>query len=217
MTTKQADAMHIMVLAALDAGWNPPAAFDLRHSADQVDSVYTWHNVQLSLLLAAAVVAADDGQCPDALLGRSVDLLDQRFAKRNDTLRALPEGVQPFQLRALIETHVADIKRANEATASGFADRALASMVKQLQAKHPELGLSYGYIGNCDLYGSRWDDRSWGISTRFVDRETRSSVRFGGVPTCQLGRMMIMAERDLAAWCLKQEERFAGGTILRAA
>lgn len=210
--------MHTAILQALTAGWNPPAAFDLRDAADRVASIHDNCHVEFALLLATAVMASDDGACPDALLGRSVDLLDQRFAKRNDTLRNLPDGVQPYQIRAIVEARVADVVRAREASASGFADKALTSMVKQLQIRHPEMGLNYGYIGNSDLYGgSRWDDRSWGISTRFIDGDTRSTVRFGGVPTCQLGQLMVMAERDLAAWCVKQEARFAAGDIRRAA
>ena len=34
-------------------------------------------------------------------------------------------------------------------------------LVQDLAAKHPRLGLSFGYIGNCDFPGGQWDDRSW--------------------------------------------------------
>ena len=117
---------------------------------------------------------------------------------------------------AIVEGRLAELARATEATRSGLASKALESMVKQLQTLHPDLGLSFGYIGNCDLYGgTNWDDRSWGISTRFIDRETRLTVRFGGVPTFMMGRLMINAERDLADWCVKQEERFRTGGVSR--
>lgn len=47
-------------------------------------------------------------------------------------------------------------------TAANEADKAISAIVDTLKAQYPDLGLSYGYIGNVDRFG---DDRDFRIFT----------------------------------------------------
>jgi hypothetical protein len=59
------------------------------------------------------------------------------------------------------------------------ADAALSLLVKDLAAAHPELGLSYGYIGN--VYRDGTDDRGFRIFSNRRDDDGRSiSYHLGG-------------------------------------
>jgi hypothetical protein len=60
-----------------------------------------------------------------------------------------------------------------------IADNAIRALVVEAAAKHPELGMTFGYIGNWDRHG---DDRSFRIFTNRKDSGRRSiSYHLGSV------------------------------------
>lgn len=76
----------------------------------------------------------------------------------------------------------------------------ITAAVKALAAQYPQLGLSFGYIG--DL-GRNYDDRSWRVFTKLVDKTGRS-VSFGYHSTEELADLAARVERgDLAAFCAR--------------
>jgi hypothetical protein len=74
--------------------------------------------------------------------------------------------------------------------------------VKALAAAFPELGLSFGYIGNCDMGPyARWDDRSWRVFTNRCGEDGRS-CSWGYAHTDTLDHMLdVIREGRLARWC----------------
>ena len=88
----------------------------------------------------------------------------------------------------------------------------LRSLMNMAAAAYPALGLSFGYIGNCDLHGNQWDNRNWYIFTQ-MDQDGRkrigagSSASFGGVETEALGRLVIHAEKEFLSWCAALEAK----------
>lgn len=62
-------------------------------------------------------------------------------------------------------------------TAANEADQAIRAMVETFKAQYPDLGLSYGYIGNLS---HKLDDRDWRIFTNrcSADPAWRTSVSF---------------------------------------
>ena len=95
------------------------------------------------------------------------------------------------------------------------ANAMLRSMVLELSILFPSLGLSFGYIGNCDLgCGPKYDDRSWKIFTKLATGASScSDVSWGGYPSQHLGRMAIDAEKALEDWCHATEKRLEEGEI----
>lgn len=110
---------------------------------------------------------------------------------------------------ALSDGIICDARRATAAAEDQTASSTIRTLVERLAERHPRLGLSFGYIGNCDLFGSRWDDRSWKVFAKLATWKCVGAcdVSFGGHSTSDLGRLMIHAERNLAAWCDEQEAR----------
>ena len=114
----------------------------------------------------------------------------------------------------LIEAIVDDRVRADGMDLNR-ASTALRDQVHELSILFPSLGLSFGYIGNCDLgCGPRYDDRSWKVFTKLATgASTCSDVSWGGYPSQQLGRMAVEAEKALEKWCHATEKRLEDGEI----
>lgn len=91
----------------------------------------------------------------------------------------------------------------------------LEALVKEVAEQHPSFGLSFGYIGNCDLYGDRYDDRSWSVFAKLATRDCigACNVSYGGYPTNALIHFLRVAELGLATWAEKQEARLNSGEI----
>lgn len=113
-----------------------------------------------------------------------------------------------------IRNRLLAFRAARVASYDGTAADALRTMMEEQRVLHPKLGLSFGYIGNCD-FGGHHDDRSWKIFTKLATPACHNAcdVSFGGYPTTQLGKFMQIAMRDLANWCNEQERRLAAGEI----
>jgi hypothetical protein len=91
---------------------------------------------------------------------------------------------------------------------------AIREIVDQAGLDHPRLGLSFGYIGNCDL-GGRYDDRSWSVYAKLATPRCHGAcdVRFGGYETGRLGDLLVAVERRLPAWLAEQERRLDASEI----
>lgn len=100
-------------------------------------------------------------------------------------------------------------------TTSDGPNDALEQLAKDLAAKHPRLGLSFGYLGNCDLLGGQWDDRSWMVFAKLATLRCVGAcdVHFGGVHTDHLASLFTQAQAHLADWCVEQEHRLDAGEI----
>lgn len=80
---------------------------------------------------------------------------------------------------------------------------------------HPELGLSFGYIGNFE-YGLTRDNRSWSVFSKLSTRPgpTACNVSWGGVATEKLGGMAASATLgDLFDWADRQALLLAAGKL----
>ena len=163
-------------------------------------------------LLAWAVTYA--GNTP-ALFAHSQARVNSPFSLRNPIVRNSPDTIEG--VAALITQVIADAARAQNAAESGEAHETLQALLKEMQAKYPALGLTFGYVGNCDLGSMRWDDRSWKYFTKCATPACTygCDVSFGGVGTSQLGRLMIQAEQQLDDWCAEQQRRLDAGEIRR--
>ncbi len=91
----------------------------------------------------------------------------------------------------------------------------LEQLVQDLAAKHPRLGLSFGYIGNCDFLGGQWDDRSWMVFAKLATWRCVGAcdIHFGGVDTDHLADLLAQAQARLADWCVEQARRLEAGEI----
>ena len=172
----------------------------------QTENLFEGHDLMhLENVLAHAVFSNLRVDPEDPVLReletRAWPMMQSAIGMRNQHL----QGVDwvDTDLVALIEAIVDDRVRAdgmdmNEASA------ALRDQVHELSILFPSLGLSFGYIGNCDLgCGPRYDDRSWKVFTKLATGASAcSDVSWGGYPSQQLGRMVdnmkIVAERDAA-------------------
>lgn len=71
-------------------------------------------------------------------------------------------------------------------------------LLAALQAKYPQVGLTFGYIGNDDArFG---DDRSWMFFTKVVRPDEARAFSWGRYGTDQLDLLAALAERDLERW-----------------
>lgn len=123
------------------------------------------------------------------------------------------DGTAAGMCRA-IDERLASFRAARVAVEDGTAQARCEELLAEMQAKHPRLGLTFGYIGNCD-FGGRRDDRSWKFFAKLATPGCVGAcdVSFGGQSTAYLGKLMQVAERDLAAWCAEQEERLDAGKV----
>lgn len=114
---------------------------------------------------------------------------------------------------ACLRAYVCRTERALAMT-TAEAEGAIRAILAPLQARYPQLGLSFGYLGNCDLAGRRWDDRSWQVFTTLrSERSILADLSFGGVPTSHLGFLAIRVEEELADWCADQAIYLAEGRL----
>lgn len=75
---------------------------------------------------------------------------------------------------------------------------------KELAAKYPEVGLTFGYIGNC---GSGYDDRSWYFFTKIsIPGQKYGGMKWGrGVRTAQVDEMVARAASgELEQWIIDE-------------
>lgn len=138
---------------------------------------------------------------PNGLKSEILKALPRRDPNATDVLAAV---------QAKIAQDEADRTRAQVANPSTI----IGEIVKAAAAQHPRLGLSFGYIGNV-WPGPNGDDRSWRVFTKLATPRCYSGcdIRFGQMPTAQLGDLLVAVERRLPAWLDEQERRLDAGEI----
>lgn len=80
-----------------------------------------------------------------------------------------------------------------------YASYRMTRLVDALALKYPEAGLSFGYIGNCDVRGQQ-DDRSWRVFTRVSMPTAGQRYDWGNHATNRLAVMADLAEQSLENW-----------------
>jgi hypothetical protein len=82
----------------------------------------------------------------------------------------------------------------------------ITALVKTEANRHPELGLSFGYIGNIDRFG---DDRGWRVFSNRTQDGRSFSLDLGGTANLQraLERMPVAFPRFVEA-ALKADRRY---------
>lgn len=118
-------------------------------------------------------------------------------------------------LCAAVDRHLAECETARTASFDGAAEARCRELLAEMQARHPRLGLSFGYIGNCGFGPGSQDDRSWMFFARLATPTCRGAcdVHFGGHRAAYLGKLMLKAEAELADWCAEQERRLDANEI----
>lgn len=75
------------------------------------------------------------------------------------------------------------------------------TLLKKMQAAYPDVGISFGYVGNC---GIGYDDRSWYFFTKVINPKgyyQGGTFQFGdGVRTPNLDKLADQAEAGLETW-----------------
>ncbi len=87
----------------------------------------------------------------------------------------------------------------------------LRAHTNQLAERFPQHRFTFGYIGNLERWGD--DDRNWRIFTRYMLKDTRSSVSFGlgGTESLNYGPDV---QRRIDAWVDRLADLFAAGVIV---
>jgi len=173
-------------------------------------------------ILAHAVMAAN-AQEPEsvaiqALFEQTWPRYQSPIGLRNKFLRANRQSADPMQeFRRIAMEASAERKMANEMDPDE-AHKMISNKVAELARMNPELTMTFGYIGNCDLWGNRFDDRSFMIFTGLGDTSNPgASVKWGGYAYDQLGLMAVNAERELEDWVINvQAKRIAGQYVSRS-
>lgn len=114
---------------------------------------------------------------------------------------------------AALEAKLATLARIDMLNRAKGTDAAIRALVTEKAARYPELGLSYGYIGNCD-FGGRYDDRSFRVFTKVRDERGAYSINFGSFASWDaksLGAMLVAIETDFDDWAQATLARIASG------
>jgi len=150
---------------------------------------------------------------------RAWPMMQSSIGMRNPFLQGIDWA--ETDLVGLIERHVEERARA-DAMSLEEAVTMLRDHTIELSVLYPALGLSFGYIGDCDLgCGPADDDRSWKVFTKLATPGSScSDVSWGGRPSGHLGRLAVEAAKSLESWCAATEKRLRKGeirTLVRAA
>lgn len=96
-----------------------------------------------------------------------------------------------------------------------FAIKMLDAATRATRRLHPELGISFGYIGNLD---PRFDDRLWSVFSKLSTRPTATAcnVSWGRVTTANLGDLAVRAAfGELFDWADRQAVALAAGQVFQ--
>lgn len=74
-------------------------------------------------------------------------------------------------------------------------------ILDRLNAKYPEVRLSFGYIGNCSI---SFDDRSWGFFTKVPMPLKRHCFSYGWTSTDKVDEFLDNVEDKLDQWIQTQ-------------
>lgn len=120
---------------------------------------------------------------------------------RNTLLSPLAAGVT-LEDHLVVTKQFIENERAKRAMPADVADNIIRDVVAELAPQYPDLGLSYGYIGNI-WHAPFEDDRSFRIFTKLRNQHGHS-VQFGDYHVDQLGELAFRVQAQLADWCEAQ-------------
>lgn len=104
-----------------------------------------------------------------------------------------------------------------DTTAIDHAAKVLKAATEAARRLHPELGLSFGYIGNMN-YAPRSDDRRWSVFAKLSSRagETACDVSWGSSSTTDLPALAVCAALgDLFDWTDRQAVLLADNRLFQ--
>ena len=110
-------------------------------------------------------------------------------------------------------------REAETAMPTDEADRLIRVEMERVRELFPRLGMSYGYIGNCNLFGGpAYDDRSFRVFTQVKTSHTSTVTHsFGGFPTARLTKMHTQVMAGLENWARELNAQLeSGATSLRS-
>lgn len=109
---------------------------------------------------------------------------------------------------AVAQSYVAD-ETAKRAMDPSEANAVIRAEMERVSALHPELGMSFGYIGNIE-WGPRRDDRAFMVFTKLADRRGYS-VSYGSHSHEKLGELAFSVKAKLESWAAEQVAKLKSG------
>lgn len=177
-------------------------------------------------LLDLAVLVRDAIPHVDADLSTQLQTILAQCVLSDDQVEPLHDIARGFAPEAPVPTdegHALELRRRayeivrrsreESSRADPDAIATIENVVNLMKTAHPELHLSFGYIGNLPSGG--WDDRSWKVFTKLatVNAAFGCDVSFGGHHTRDLPAMATRVSQNLQAWCATQSERLEAGEL----
>ena len=104
-------------------------------------------------------------------------------------------------------------KEAEDALPTEEADALIRAEMERVRDLYPNLGMSYGYIGNCSLGGAPlYDDRCFRVFTQVrVADGIEAGEYFGGYPLSRLGKLHTLVMNGLEQWAKTLNDRLESG------
>jgi hypothetical protein len=93
------------------------------------------------------------------------------------------------------------------------ADQRLRGLIEAMRLTYPELGLSFGYIGNCGQWG---DDRCWCVFTKLSSKPAANAcnVSWGYANTQDVAKLATPVRLgQLECWIKSTAARLAAGEL----
>lgn len=219
-------SMPAILMSCIRAGtWSTPNAPKLRILSRMVRNAHAIGIDELPALVMLAGHARNDIPVPHAHLTPEMKVIERRLwsflsspiGLRHSIDRSYGPSTTIDEAIDVVRRWLRD-ERAKAFMPAAEADDIIRAEVGRLAVLHPDLGLSYGYIGNCDLSGSRFDDRSFMVFTTLRSGHGPCpDIHFGGVPHADLGALAFTVSRNLEPWVREQQDRLDRGEIHRIA
>jgi len=96
------------------------------------------------------------------------------------------------------------------------AVKMLRAAMEAARRLHPQLGLSFGYIGNLEFVHPRRDDRCWSVFSKLSTKPcaTGCNISWARAATSELGSLAVAAALgDVFDWADRQAILLADGKI----
>ncbi len=212
--THSNDAYVIAIRKAIRQGTYKPEAAEEIQAIGQLARQHGARDYDASDLFIAFAMAIqiDPGSRANAaaiaLTGTAWHMLSSPNGLSSAILAGLPRDPRAADVLKAVEARIADDEADRARSQVAHPSTVIGEIVKQAALEHPRLGLSFGYIGNCD-FGGRYDDRRWKVFTKLATPQCHGAcdVSFGGVETARLGDLVVAVDRRLPAWLAEQERR----------
>lgn len=209
------------VMACVRAGtWTTPNADRLRHLARLVSRAHHAGFEAIDLNLVLAVELRRDMPFPTTLWTPEMKtvanelwpFIASSIGRRDLVAKERGQWTDIDGAIAAVTDHVAD-EREKATMTLGDASALIETTVKAVAADHPELGMSFGYIGNV-YFSPRRDDRSFMVFTKLRDGNGHSAS-FGGHEHGHLADLAIMVRTRLAEWAAERAADLKAGRLYR--